>query len=133
MNTIFHEHIRKIVEYYIDNIAVMSHDKGDHLADLKKVFDIMRAHQLKMKPTKSFLGVGNGKFLSFVTSKGIHLDSKKICAIQEMQPLRNLKDRGLQGQLAYIWIFISNLLGHCQPFTKLMKKQISFVWDSACQ
>ena len=41
MNTIFHEHIHKTVECYVDNIAMKSRDKGDHLADLKRVFDIM--------------------------------------------------------------------------------------------
>jgi len=52
-----------------------------------------------MNPTKSFLGVASGKFLEFVvTSKGIHLHPKKVCAIQEMQLPRNLKElRGLQG------------------------------------
>jgi len=85
MNAIFYENIRKAIECYVGNIAVKSCDKGDHLVDLKRVFDIMRAHQLKMNPTKSFLGVASGKFLIFVvTSKGIHLDPEKIRAIQEM-------------------------------------------------
>ena len=65
MNTIFHENIRKTVECYVDDITVNSRDKGYHLADLKKVFDIMRAHQLKMNPTKSFLGVPVANFLDF--------------------------------------------------------------------
>jgi len=63
MNAIFHEHIRKTVECNVDDIAMKSHNNGDHLADLKRVFDFMRAHQLKMNLTKSFLGVANGKFL----------------------------------------------------------------------
>ena len=72
MNVIFHEHIRKTVKCYVDDIAVKSRSKGDHIADLKIVFEIMRAHQLKMNPTKSFLGVASGKFLGFVvTSEGI--------------------------------------------------------------
>jgi len=63
----------------VDDIAVKSSDKDDHIANLKTVFDIMRAHQLKMNPTKSFLGVASGKFLGFVvTSKGIHLDPEKV-------------------------------------------------------
>ena len=75
---IFHEHIRKTVECYVDDIAVKSRAKGDNIANLKTVFDIMRGHQLKMNPTKSFLGVASGKFLGFVvTSTGIHLDPKK--------------------------------------------------------
>ena len=99
MNAIFHEYIHKTVECYVDDIAVKSRDKDDHLADLKRVFDIMRSQQLKMNLTKSFLGVASGKFLGFVsTSKGIHLDPEKIRAVQEMQPPRNLKElRGLQG------------------------------------
>jgi len=135
MNAIFHEHMRKTVECYVDVIAVKNRTKGDHIADLKTIFEIMRAHQLKMNPTKSFLGVASGKFLGFVvTSKGIHLDPEKVRAIQEMQPPRNLRElRGLRGRLAYIRRFISNLSGRCQPFAKLMKKGVSFIWDDACQ
>jgi len=84
MNVIFHEHIRKTVECYVDDITVKSCTKGDHIADLKTVFDIMRSHQLKMNPTKFFLGVA-GKFLGFVvTFKGIHLDPEKVRVVQEM-------------------------------------------------
>ena len=78
-NAIFHEHIRKTVKCYVDDIAVKSRVKGNHIADLKIVFDIMWVHQLKMNPIKSFSGVASGKFLGFViTSKGIHLDPEKV-------------------------------------------------------
>lgn len=51
-----------------------------------------------------------------------------------MQPSRNIKElRGLQGQLARIRRFIANLARKCQPFSKLMKKGISIIWDSKCQ
>jgi len=135
MNAIFYEHIHKTVECYVDDITVKSRTKGDHIADLKMVFNIMWAHQLKMNPTKSFLGVTNGKFLGFVvTSKGIHLDLEKVRVAQEMQPPSNLRElRGLQGRLAYIQRFISNISLRCQPFTKLMKKGVSFIWDDTCQ
>jgi len=105
MNVIFHEHTRKIVECYVDDIAVKSRAKDDHIANLKTV-----AHQLKMNPIKSFLGVASGKFLGFVvTSKGIHLDPEKVCTVQKMQPPRNLRElRGLQGRLAYILSTISS-------------------------
>jgi len=108
MNAIFHKHIHKTVEYYIDDIAVKSRAKGDHIVDLKTVFDIMRARQLKMNPIKSFQGVASGKFFGFVvTSKGIHLDPETIRAVQEMRPPRNHRElRGLQEKLAYIQRFI---------------------------
>ena len=115
-----------MIECYVDGIAVKSRDKNDHLRDLRMMFDIMRAHQLKMNPTKSFLGVSSGKFFGFiVTSKGIHLNPDKVKAIQNMQPLRNLKEiRVLQGRLAHIRRFIANLSGRCQSFTRLMIKLV---------
>jgi len=132
MNVIFHEHMCKTVECYVDDIAMKNRAQADHIADLKTVFEIMRAHQLKMNPTKPFLGVASGKSLGFVvTSKGIHLDLEKFRAVQEMQPPRNLRE--LRGLLAYIRRFISNLSERCQPFTRLIKKGVSFIWDDACQ
>jgi len=51
-----------------------------------------------------------------------------------MHPPKNLKELGgLQDRLAYIRRFIANLSGCCQPFTRLIKKGVSFVWDKACQ
>ena len=83
MSSIFRDHLRKTMEYYVDNIAVNSRSKSSHLDDLRTVFDIMRAHQLRMNRTKSFLGVSNGKFLEFiVTFKRIHLNTDKVKAIQ---------------------------------------------------
>ena len=86
--------MRKTLECYVDDITVKSHDKGDHIADLKRVFNIMRVHQLKMNPTKSFLGVSSGKFLRFiVTSKGIHL------APEKSTPSRRCNLRGISKNL----------------------------------
>ncbi|KAI5313715.1 hypothetical protein L3X38_042891 [Prunus dulcis] len=76
-----------------------------------------------------------GKFLGFVIQhRGIEIDPSKIKAIREMPPPRNLRElRGLQGRLAYIRRFISDLFRRCQPFSRLMKKDVPFVWDQACQ
>ena len=56
MNMIFHDHLRKMVECYVDDIYVKSRNKNDHIRDLRTMFDIMQVHKLKMNPTKSFLG-----------------------------------------------------------------------------
>src|SRR4051812_1968805 len=135
MDKIFRPYIRKKIECYVDDIAVKSRHQADHLTDLREVFDVMRRHQLKMNPTKSFLGVSTRKFLGFViNSKGISLDPEKVKAIQDMPPPRSLRElRGLQGRLAYIRMFIANLSGKCQLFSKLTKKGVTFVWDQQCQ
>ena len=47
---------------------------------------------------------------------------------------KNLRDLlSLQGNLAFIRRFISNLVGRCQPFNHLMKKDASLHWDQSCQ
>src|SRR4051812_24036121 len=63
MDKIFRPYIRKTVECYMGDIAVKNCLHTDHLIDLREVFDVMRQHQLKINPTKSFLGVATGKFL----------------------------------------------------------------------
>ncbi|KAL0437810.1 UNVERIFIED_CONTAM: hypothetical protein Sradi_0488900 [Sesamum radiatum] len=50
-----------------------------------------------------------------------------------MRELRNIHElKSLQGKLAYLQRFISNLAGRCQPFSRLMKKDVPFEWDEAC-
>ena len=88
-----------------------------------------------MNPLKCAIRVKSGKFLAFIVRhRGIEIDPAKIKAIFEMPPPRNLRQlRGLQGRLAYIRRFISNLSGRCQPFSRLMQKNVPFIWDEACQ
>jgi len=93
MRTILRDHLRKTVECYVDDIYSQELPRSNYLDDLKTVFDIMWANQLKMNPTKSFLGVSSGKFLGFIiTSKKILFDPDKIKAIQGMQPPKTLKE-----------------------------------------
>ena len=62
------------------------------------------------------------------------MDPDKVKATIQMPPLRNLRElQELQGRLAYIRWFISNLSGRCQPFTRLLKKDMPFIWDQTCQ
>ena len=88
-----------------------------------------------MNPLKCAFDVTSGKFLGFIIwHRGIEIDQAEIKAIQEMPAPKNLKEiQGLQGHLAYIRRFISNLTGCCHPFHHLMKKGAQFKWDQSCQ
>ncbi|CAM8988114.1 unnamed protein product [Rhodiola kirilowii] len=135
MQKIFEDMMHKTIECYVDDVVVKSKARSDHVQDLRMVFERLRKCQLKMNPLKCAFGVTSGKFLGFVvTHRGIEIDQTKIKAVQEMPELKSLKElRGLQGRLAYIRRFISNLAGHCQPFSHLMKKDAPFVWDDNCR
>jgi hypothetical protein len=66
MNYIFHEHIEKIVEIYIDDVVVKSKSFEEHLADLWRMLECTRKHGLKMNPNKCAFGVLGGQFLGFL-------------------------------------------------------------------
>ncbi|CAM8997432.1 unnamed protein product [Rhodiola kirilowii] len=135
MQKIFEDMMHKTIECYVDDVVVKSKARSDHIQDLRTVFERLRKCQLKMNPLKCAFGVTSGKFLGFVvTHRGIEIDQTKIKAIQEMPEPKSLKElHGLQGRLAYIRRFISNLAGRCQPFSHLMKKDAPFVWDDKCR
>ncbi|CAM8886700.1 unnamed protein product [Rhodiola kirilowii] len=134
MQKIFEDMMHKMIECYVDDVVVKSKARSDHVQDLRTVFERLRKCLLKMNPLKCAFGVTSGKFLGFVvTHRGIEIDQTKIKAIQEMPEPKSLKElRRLQGRLAYIRRFISNLVGRCQPFSHLMKKDAPFVWDDKC-
>ncbi|XP_071932974.1 uncharacterized protein [Coffea arabica] len=88
-----------------------------------------------MNPLKCAFGVTSGKFLGFIVhQRGIEVDRSKIDVIVNMPEPRNIHElKSLQGKLAYIRRFISNLAGRCQPFSRLMKKGVPFEWDESCR
>ena len=135
MTIIFHDSFHNLVECYVDDLVVKTKDRENHPHDLRRVFERLQMHQLKINPLKCAFGVTSGKFLGFIVGKeGIEIDPDKVKAIIQMPPPRNLRElRGLQERLAYIKRFISNLSGRCQPFARLLKKDIPFIWDQACQ
>ncbi|KAM1754928.1 hypothetical protein ACFX12_007326 [Malus domestica] len=134
MQKIFNDMLHKNVECYVDDVVVKTKKRPDHLKDLRVVFERLRKYNLKMNPLKCAFGVTSGKFLGFIVKhRGIEVDQSKIKAIQSMPEPRNLHElKSLQGRLAFIRRFISNLAGRCQPFSRLMKKDVPFVWDKAC-
>ncbi|XP_075473873.1 putative mitochondrial protein AtMg00860 [Primulina tabacum] len=88
-----------------------------------------------MNPLKCAFVVTSGKFLGFIVrQRGIKIEQAKIDAILKIPEPRNIHElKSLQGKLAYIRRFISNLAGRCQPFSHLMKKGVPFEWDESCK
>ncbi|XP_015072668.1 uncharacterized protein LOC107016840 [Solanum pennellii] len=134
MQNIFDDLLHKNVECYVDDLVVKSRKRGDHLKDLRMVFELLRRYQLRMNPLKCAFGVTSGKFLGFIVRhRGIEIDEAKVDAISKMPEPRDIHElKSLQGKLAYLRRFISNLAGRCQPFSHLMKKGATFNWDQTC-
>ena len=68
MNCMFHDHIGRNVEVYIDDMLVKTKEERNHLEDLQETFNTLRHYQMKLKPGKCAFRVSSGKFLGFMVS-----------------------------------------------------------------
>jgi hypothetical protein len=132
---VFGELIGHIIEAYVDDIVVKSKKIGDLVPDLAEVFAKLRQHGVKQNPEKCVFGVLRGMLLCFVMSeRGIEANPKKILAIMDMGPIKNLK--GVQcvtSYLAALSCFIARLEERSLPLYKLMKKSDHFAWTPEVQ
>ncbi|KAK9028458.1 hypothetical protein V6N11_025618 [Hibiscus sabdariffa] len=74
--TLFHDMMHKEIEVYVDDMIVKSRTEGEHVQDLKMLFQRLRKYQLKLNPAKCTFGVTSRKLLGFIVSrKGIEIDT----------------------------------------------------------
>ncbi|XP_050290503.1 uncharacterized protein LOC126728762 [Quercus robur] len=114
-------------------MLVKSLREKDHLDDLRETFNTLRSFNMKLNPSKCAFGVTAGKFLGFMVSqRGIEVNSEKVRAIMELEPLRMVKEvQSLNGKIAALNRFVSRATDRCLPFFRTLRK--SFEWTNECQ
>ena len=116
---------------------VKSRRANEHVDHLKKSFERMRHHQLKLNPLKCAFGVHVGNFLGFlVHQRGIEVDHNKEKAIALANTPQNKKElRKFLGRVNYLRKFISNLAGKTKEFPDLvkLKDMEGFRWEERHQ
>ena len=95
----------------------------------------LRRFNIKLNPEKCVFRVPKGKLLGYIVSeRGIEANPKKIMAISNIGPIRNVKGiQRLTGCLAALSRFISQLGERGMPLYKLLKKMDVFVWTKEAQ
>ena len=128
MTRMFEPQLGETIEIYIDDMVVKSKVTSEHMKDLKKIFEILRKHKLRLSASKCSFGVGLGKFLGYmVMHRGIEVNSDQIRAINNLQPPQNPKEvQKLIGMTAALNWFIFRLADRCRPFFLLMNKWKGF-------
>ncbi|XP_068663001.1 uncharacterized mitochondrial protein AtMg00860-like [Aristolochia californica] len=108
----------------------MSKSRDGHLAHLRIVFDLLRAHQLYLKKSKCSFGASHVAYLGHIIShEGVTIDPEKIQAISEWpQPQSCSAVRGFLGLAGYYQKFIQSFDPLAPPLTNLLKKN-SFQWN----
>ena len=128
MDKMFVHQIGRNVQVYVDDMLVKSIREDDHLSDLRETFDMLQAYNMKLNPSKRAFGVIAGKFLGFMVSqRGIKVNSEKVRAIMELAPPKTVKEvQSLNGKIAALNRFVSQVTDKCLPFFRTLKK--SFEW-----
>ena len=77
--------MHKEIEVYMDDMIAKSRTEGEHLINVRKLFEWLRKYQLRLNPARCTFGVKSGKLLSFIVSqRGIEMDADKVKAILDM-------------------------------------------------
>ena len=85
-----------------------------------------------MNPTKSVLGIEEGKLLGHIINKdGVKVDPKRIEAIRKIPLPKNVKAlQSFNGHINFIKRFIPNLAELMKPMQALLKKNARFTWTN---
>ena len=98
-----------MIAVYVDDIVVKTTQACDLIANLVATFANLKRFNIRLNPEKCVFGVPKGRLLGYIVSeRGIEANPKKITAISNMGPIRNVKGvQRLTDCLAALSRFIS--------------------------
>lgn len=116
--------INKICFVYIDDIIIFSTSLQEHIVNVKKVFQRLREHNLKVQLDKCEFLKTEVSFLGHViTPEGIKPSKSKINAILNYpKPTTTKEIKSFLGLIGYYRKFIPNFAKLTKPFTNCLKK-----------
>ncbi|GAU47137.1 hypothetical protein TSUD_379150, partial [Trifolium subterraneum] len=135
MNKVFRGEIGDMLEVYMDDMIVKSHEEVDHTIHLRKVFEQARKINMRFNPEKCTFGIQAGKFLGFyLTERGIEANPDKCRAFTEFPTPNNKKSiQTLNGMLTALSRFVAKSAPHALPLFKLLMKESAFEWIEECE
>ena len=123
--------VGKTMEVYIDDMLVKSKQCLDHVTHLHEAFELLRAYDMKLNPSKCAFGVSAGRFLGFiVTQRGIEANPAQLKAILETPTPSSRKGvQQLTGWLAALGRFISWFTDRLKPLFATLKGADRAGWN----
>ncbi len=120
---------------YLDDLIVVSKDLDSHLEKLSLVFQKLTQADLKVKLTKCEFLKSHIEFLGhLIDGDGIHTMDSKITAVKNFPAPKSVENvRSFLGLAGYYKAFVKNCASIASPLTRLLKKDVSFLWNDAQQ
>ncbi|RDX84949.1 Retrovirus-related Pol polyprotein from transposon 17.6, partial [Mucuna pruriens] len=135
MDKVFKEVIGRDIEVYVDDMVAKSEGGRSHCEALRRVFRILRRHQLRLNPEKCSFGVQAGRFLGYMlTERGIEANPEKCRAVISMRSPQNVKEvQQLMGKVVALSRFISRVSDIATPVLDTLRKGRNFTWTPECE
>ena len=135
MNSVFIPELDKFVVVFIDDILVYSENAHDHEKHLRIVLTRLREHQLYPKFSKCEFWLKKVPFLGHILSKErISVDPSKVQEVLDWKALTSVHEvRSFLGLAGYYRRFILDFSKIAKPMTKLLQKDVKFVWYQECE
>ena len=133
MNDILHDLIMEgSVIVYMDDILIFSDTLQEHRHTVKRVLDILRQHNLSLKPSKCEFEKDQVEFLGLLVGNGVvRMDPKKVQAIQDWPvPTTKKQLQAFLGFCNFYRRFIRNFSAIAKPLTSLTGK-VEWSWGEA--
>lgn len=120
---------------YLDDVIIFGNEFGQHLNNLRDVFERIRAAKLKINPKKCQLSRTSVHFLGHIVSaEGVRTDPQKTLAVKNWATPSNVDElRAFIGTASYYRRFIKNFASIAAPLHNLTKKGQKFTWDTYCE
>ena len=135
MNRVFKPYLDQFVVVFIDDILIFSRNSEDHDKHLWIILQILKEKELYAKLSKCEFWLDEVTFLGHVVSvEGMKVDPSKIQAVDEWRPPKIPTEvRIFLGIAGHYRRFVKGFSIITSPLTKLLQKEVKFIWDDKCQ
>jgi transposase InsO family protein len=134
MNSVLQPLLDDCVIVYLDDILIYSRNEEEHIAHLRRVFDLLKKNKLYTQSEKCEFGLHKLEFLGHVVgANGIEMDPAKVSIVQEWPVPTNLTElRSFLGLCNYYRRFINQFALIAQPLTQMTRNDTPWCWTSDC-
>lgn len=125
LDTVLGPELDRIAFAYLDDIIVLGKTFQEHLANLRRVFELLRSANLKLNQEKCKFCQPELKYLGHVVcSAGILTDPEKVSAINDFPAPKSVTElRRFLGMAGWYKRFIPDYSKTIAPMTKLLRNR----------